>query len=91
MQRPLIDNLPFDSVAEEPKINNCLQDMLLSLMNDKGCTLADIQKETDIPWGTLYAWYRGEVRAQLLDQNVLTLAKYFNVTLEYLAFGIGED
>lgn len=81
----------MDNIVDERGIDNCLQDMFLELMNERKCTLADIQRDTGIPFGTIYAWYRGEVRAQLLDRNVLALARYFDVTLEYLAFGIGQD
>jgi hypothetical protein len=53
--------------------------------------LADIQKATGIKWGTLYGWYKGDVGSQLLDFNIYKLAKFFNVSIHYLAFGIGDD
>lgn len=91
MQKPMFDSLPIDNPETERKMLNCLQEMMLELMEKKGCSLADIQRETSIPWGTLYAWYIGDVRSQLLEHNVLVLAKYFGVPLEYLAFGIGDS
>lgn len=81
--------------TDEPKKKrekvNCLQDILIELMERDKVGLADVQKETGIPWGSLYGWYKGDVQAQLLDWNIFKLAKYFNVSIHYLAFGVGTD
>jgi hypothetical protein len=91
-QIPLISDLP---VTDEPKSKqrpriNCLQDMLLELMDERNVTPAQIQKATGIPWGTLAAWISGSVNCQLADQNLLKLARFFNVDLFYLLYGIGD-
>jgi hypothetical protein len=93
-QVPLLpaEELPQTDPAKPKKEKvNCLQDMMIEIMNERKIELAEIQRETGIPWGTLYAWYSGEVSAQLLDRNILKLAQFFNVSIHYLGFGIGED
>jgi hypothetical protein len=79
-----------DEAKKKPRIN-CLQEMLLELMDRDKVELVDIQKATGIKWPTLYGWYKGEVNAQMADENLLKLAKFFNVSLEYMCFGIGDD
>jgi hypothetical protein len=80
------EELPItDEVKEKVKVNN-LQENLLFLIDKKKCSLADIQKETLIPWPTLYGWYKGDVSAQMLDLNVKELASYFEITIDSLAF-----
>jgi hypothetical protein len=83
-------------VTDEPKkkkkeVENCLQDILLELMERDKVSLADVQRSTGIPWGSLYGWYKGDVQAQMLDWNIFKLAKFFNVSIHYLAFGVGDD
>lgn len=79
-----------DEPKKKPKIN-ILQDMLLELMDERKVSLAQIQKATGIPWGTLQGWHDGDVGCQKLDRNVFELAKFFNVHLHYLGFGVGTD
>lgn len=91
-QLPLIENIPMDNPdGKKKKKVNALQDILIELMEDREVELTDIQKATKIPWGTLMGWYTGEVKAQLLDENILKLAQFFNVHIHYLAYGIGDD
>jgi hypothetical protein len=78
------------SKKPEEKIN-ILQEQLLDLMNERNVSLSQIQKETGIPWGTLMEWHGGTVNSQKADKNLLRLAQFFNVTIDYLCFGIGED
>jgi transcriptional regulator with XRE-family HTH domain len=73
------------------KIKNCLQEILSELMTEKRVELADVQKATGIPFPTLWGWATAKTGTQLLDENVLKLAQYFDVTIEYLAFGIGHE
>lgn len=85
------DQLPVtDEVKAKPKVN-CLQDILLELMDERKVTLAQIQKETNIPWGTLMGWHNGDVNSQQADRNLLALSKFFNVSLHYLLFGMGDS
>lgn len=78
-----------DEVKKKPRVN-CLQEMVIELMNEKGLRDVDIVKATGIPWATWHGWITGDVRAQLADQNLLKLQKFFNVHLEYLVYGIGN-
>lgn len=71
--------------------NCCIQEILIELMNDWKVELATIQKETGIPWGTLYGFYKGDIKAPILNGNILALANFFNCSISYLAFGIGEE
>jgi hypothetical protein len=81
------EDLPItDEVKEKVKVNN-LQENFIFLLNKKGCSLAEVQKETCIAWGTIYSWFIGDVRAQMLDINVKELADFFDVTVDVLAFG----
>jgi hypothetical protein len=73
------------------KTQVCLQDILLELMEERNVRLVDIQKETKIPWSSLYEMYKGSVKKTMLEGNILALAKFFNVSLHYLAFGVGDD
>lgn len=90
-QVPMFADLPMDNPSAAVKPVNCLQDMFIELINERRVELADIQKGTGIPWSTLHGWYIGDVKSQMLDKNVLKLAQFFNVSLEYLAFGIGPE
>ena len=93
-QTPMFEELPMDNpdaLKKQAKPINNMQEQFLELLNKKGCSLADIHRETQIPWGTLYGWYKGDVKAQFADRNLLELAKFFNVTIDYLCFGIGND
>lgn len=68
----------------------CFQDIVLELMNEWDVEMAEIQKATDIPFTTLWDWIvKG--RTPLLDRNILALSQYFGCTINYLAFGIGEE
>lgn len=94
--QPTLFNLDELPQTDEPKKKqgepeNCLQDMLLELMNERKVTLAAIQRATEIPWGTLMDWHNGGVRTQKADRNLLKLAQFFNVSTDYLCWGIGED
>lgn len=96
LQQALIDNLPvyqedLDKIkAKKPKVNN-LQEIVIELMNERKLKDVDVIKGTGIPWGTWMGWINGEVKAQLADENLLKLARFFNVHLEYLCFGVGSD
>lgn len=86
------DQLPQtdEPKKQRPKVN-CLQDILLELMDERKIAPVEIQKATGIPWATLHGWIVGDVATQKTDKNLLELARFFNVSLEYLCFGIGDD
>lgn len=93
-QQPLFEDIPQDNPDAEKKDlepQNCLQTILLELIEERKVQLVDIQKATKIPWGTLMGWHNGAVECQKLDRNILKLAQYFNVHIHYLGFGIGDD
>ena len=81
------DQLPQTDKPKAKKVSiNKLQDNLIFLMNRDKVSLADIHKETMIPFPTIYGWYKGDVKTQLLGINVKELADYFDVSIETLAF-----
>ncbi|HEY1055694.1 MAG TPA: helix-turn-helix transcriptional regulator [Emticicia sp.] len=75
---------------EKKKLQICFQDIFLELMNDWKIQVTDVREATDIPWSTLHDWYTGK-RTPFLDANLMALKNYFNCSLEYLLFGIGEE
>lgn len=86
-----VEQLPqTDEPKKKPRVN-CLQDMLLELMDERHISLAMIQKATSIPWATLQGWHDGSVNSQLADRNLLKLAQFFNVSLAFLVYGLGDS
>lgn len=79
-----------DEKKVKPKVN-CLQDILIEVMNERGLTDAQIVKATGIAWSTYFGWVSGQTATQLADKNLLKLAQYLNLSIEYLCFGIGTD
>lgn len=82
-----IEELPQ---TEEKKVKvrvNNLQENFIFLIEQKKCSLADVQKETLIPWATIFGWFKGGVSTQLLDLNVKELASFFEISIDELAFG----
>lgn len=57
-------------------------DVLKKLIDKKSITISELSKETGIPQSTLSEWSNG--REPLFSDNLIKLANYFNVTLEYL-------
>lgn len=80
-----------DEPKEEKPRENCLQEMILEIMNERGLKDAEVVKAINVPFSTWHGWISGEVRAPLLDGNLKRTWKLFNVPLEYLCFGVGED
>jgi len=60
-------------------------------MNEWKVEAADIHKATGIPYSTLTGYIKNHVKAPLLDGNILALSKFFNCSINYLAFGVGEE
>jgi DNA invertase Pin-like site-specific DNA recombinase len=87
----MFDHLPQTEKPKKQEERNILQEILLELMEKRRVDLAVIQKETGISWSTLYKWYKGGTTSQLMRSELLKLARFFNVSLEYLCFGIGDD
>lgn len=80
-----------DPKKKEKVTSNCLQSILIEMMNDRGLKDADVVKATGIAWPTWHGWISGEARTQLADDNLKKVMKFFNVHLEYLVYGIGDD
>jgi hypothetical protein len=68
----------------------CIGDMLLELMNERKVEAGDIHRATGIPYSTLSDLINYRTKSPLLDGNILALSKFFNCSINYLAFGIGE-
>lgn len=88
---PMFDYLPQTDEPKKTPSVNCLQEILNELMDVNKVEAADIHRATGIAYTTIHDWIHGNVRAQLADRNLLKLAQYFNVSLEYLCFGIGDS
>lgn len=73
---------------EESEVDNCLSEMLNELMKQRNVELADIQRETGIKWSTLLGIKNKKNRYQKLNTNILKLARYFKVSIDYLGFGV---
>ena len=84
-----VEHLPQTDEPKKKTKVNCLQDMMLDLMVERKITLAQIHKETRIPQSTLSEWRSGAVETQKVDWKLFALARYFDVTLDYLCFGVG--
>lgn len=89
-QLPLIEGLVDEPVVRKPRVN-CLQEILLEVMNERKLTLAEIQKGTGISWATIISWHEGTYNSQRADKNLLKLAQFLNLNLSYLLFGIGDE
>lgn len=85
------EELPQTDEPKKKEKVNCLQDILLELMDERNINPAEIVRATQIPWGTFHGWMCGDVICQKADKNLLKLAQFFNVRLEYLIYGIGDD
>lgn len=68
----------------EPHRFNRVQENLIYLLNKHNVNLAHVARETCIPLTTIYCWFRGHTKTQLADINLVELARYFEVSLEYL-------
>lgn len=92
-QRKLFDDLPMDNPdgAKKEKSPNILQEILAEVMSERGLEMADIVKATGIKFPTLHDWVKGNVQTQKMDENLWKLARYLNLSLEYLCFGVGSD
>lgn len=99
LNQPFLLEVPIDNPAAEKRAEgpqNCLSEILRELVDGEDGqprpgALAEVERGTGIPMSTLYDWYKGKTRWQALDKNIPKLAKFFGVSIEYLAYGIGED
>ena len=103
-QLPMFNDLPQTDEPKKKKSMNVLSEMFRELLDgdlDENfqpipggrpkTELAQVQKATGIPWGTLQGWYDGDVKCQMADENLYKLCKFFDVPFEYLVYGIGSD
>ena len=91
-QTALFENIPQDNfpTRKQKTFNNCVADTLNEILFERKLTLARVQKDTNIPFPTLDDWIKGK-SVPLADDNLMVLAKYLNVTLEFLCFGLGQE
>lgn len=94
------ESMPLDLTMDNPQGSkkesaprNKLQVMFILLLNEKKVLLSDVSRATGIHLSTLQDWYKGQSDYHFADIRLLKLARYFNVSLEFLLFGIrpGEE
>lgn len=85
----LFENLPeTDEIKKKKKVfQNVLKHQLKRLMFKEGVSQADIYREALVPFSTLNDWFSGETEAPRLDENIKKVARYFGVSVDYLAYG----
>lgn len=66
-----------------------LQNILKQLLQDSGITITHLAKNSGIPLQTIHGWLSGS-SPKNIDQ-VKVIADHFNVTLDYLCFGIQSN
>lgn len=76
---------------KEDDQDNCLSLILEKLMSERKITLSQIHIQTGIAWSTLQDMKSKKNDYQKLNKNILKLAKFFNVSIQYLCFGVGSD
>lgn len=69
-------------------ITMTLNKQLKTLLHNKDVTVAQLSRATKISAKTLYQWLNGQSPKNLVQ--VRKVADYFEVTIDYLAFGILE-
>jgi hypothetical protein len=91
-QAPLFENLPvYEEDLERLKkkrkdFQNQLPEQLNRLMDLFKVEASNIYKETGIPPATLSGWTNSNVETQMLDDNIKKLARYFGVSVDFLAY-----
>ena len=65
--------------------------MLLELMDERKLKDADVVKATGISCSVWHGWITGITKTTMLDGNILAISRYFNVSINYLAFGVGDS
>lgn len=88
------EDMPItDAKKVKPKYN-CLQEMLIELLNEYGLKDADVIRGTGIAWSTYSGWILADVSCQLADGNLFKLWVFLNkfkkIHLETLVYGVGE-
>ena len=82
-------DLPATDAAkkkEEKPMVNFVQENLAYILAKRNLSLATVQRETLIPWGTLSGWSSYSVKTQMLDINIKELADFLDLTINELAF-----
>lgn len=68
----------------------CLvSEVLFELMEKHGINRQQLADTTGVPYTTLQGWT--ESAEPKVQDNLIKIAKFFNVSLEYLCYGIGLD
>lgn len=78
--------LPPVEVRKAFQNDLCVQ--INRLMDHFGIEAADIVRGTSLTHSTISGWINSKVDAQMLDSNVKELARFFGVSLDYLAFSV---
>lgn len=98
-QNPMFQELPKYTASDRNKelgrpevikvkaFTNMLSVQINRLMNHFQQEAADLHYGTGISHSTLSGWINGEVETQLLDANVKVLARFWGVSVDYLAYG----
>lgn len=66
-----------------------LKSQLKNLISHRGVTVTSLSKATKVPKQTIHSWMTG-AKPRDFDQ-VKRVADYFNVTLDFLAYGIRNE
>ncbi len=66
------------------------REILTELIKERNLTLTDVSRESGVPLTTVWDWCNKERSCPMMGNNLLKIARYFNVNLMYLLFGIGE-
>jgi transcriptional regulator with XRE-family HTH domain len=79
----------LDRVKQKKKkeFENMLVIQLNRLMTYKRVEAKDLHKATGISHPTLSDWINGKVEAQMLDQSIKKIARFFGVSVDFLAYG----
>lgn len=86
-----ISLMPGLEPEEIPKKKGAFQQVLEGIMKDRGLDTKTIAKDAGIPESTVYAWANGERVHPNCDESLRKLMQYFNIHLETLVFGIGDE
>ncbi|MGE3608037.1 MAG: helix-turn-helix domain-containing protein [Bacteriovoracaceae bacterium] len=89
----LFNDLPATDLPKKKKrtFENVLSTQLKRLMLKGGITPSILVREALIPMSTLCEWINGDVETQRLDDNIKKVARFFGVSVDYLAYGTPEN
>lgn len=80
------NGLNADQSIADSQLSMILDKQLKALLQKNDITVAQLARSTKISAKTLYQWINGQNPRDL--KQVRKVADYFNVTIDFLAFGI---